>query len=440
MSKIICDVCGTSYPDTAAQCPICGCACPAESKGVYGDTSVVNKDSGTYQHVRGGRFSKSNVQKRNSAAQASVRNTTASKMSKVNQQKNKSSKGLVATAVVLLLAIIAMLVYISLRFFAPSVLEDPEMNIPAIINPNPQPSETETPQQTTGAKDIACTGISLDVTYMSFDKVGSARMVYATLEPEDTTDMISFSSSDENVATVDDNGKITSIGNGEAIITVTCGEKSATCQVVCFDESLVETTVPTTEVTVPEDQFMLNRSDITFSKKDESWLLYSGNLSKTEIIWSSDDPTVATIENGKVVAVGGGTTQVHGEYNGVKVSCIIRCNFAEDQGVSGSGGVSEDDGGSSGSITEDGSGSVSESGFTLYNPFGSAEDVTIKVGDSFSLQLHDNTGNPVEATWAVGDTECCSADGNTFTGVAPGTTSVTATYDGEVYTCVVRVK
>ena len=26
MSKIICDVCGTSYPDTADCCPICGCS------------------------------------------------------------------------------------------------------------------------------------------------------------------------------------------------------------------------------------------------------------------------------------------------------------------------------------------------------------------------------------------------------------------------------
>ena len=26
MSKIICDVCGTRYPDSAGQCPICGCS------------------------------------------------------------------------------------------------------------------------------------------------------------------------------------------------------------------------------------------------------------------------------------------------------------------------------------------------------------------------------------------------------------------------------
>jgi len=26
MSKIICDICGTSYPETAESCPICGCS------------------------------------------------------------------------------------------------------------------------------------------------------------------------------------------------------------------------------------------------------------------------------------------------------------------------------------------------------------------------------------------------------------------------------
>ena len=26
MSKIICDICGTTYPDTADCCPICGCS------------------------------------------------------------------------------------------------------------------------------------------------------------------------------------------------------------------------------------------------------------------------------------------------------------------------------------------------------------------------------------------------------------------------------
>ena len=26
MSKIICEICGTTYPETASHCPICGCS------------------------------------------------------------------------------------------------------------------------------------------------------------------------------------------------------------------------------------------------------------------------------------------------------------------------------------------------------------------------------------------------------------------------------
>ena len=39
--------------------------------------------------------------------------------------------------------------------------------------------------------------------------------------------------SDETVATVDTSGKITAIAPGEAMITVTCGQYSATCTVTC---------------------------------------------------------------------------------------------------------------------------------------------------------------------------------------------------------------
>ena len=62
MSKVICDVCGTAYPETAAQCPICGCAknsadqTAAAAVGSAGDTSA-----SSYTYVKGGRFSKRNA-------------------------------------------------------------------------------------------------------------------------------------------------------------------------------------------------------------------------------------------------------------------------------------------------------------------------------------------------------------------------------------------
>ena len=64
MSKIICDVCGTRYPETAEQCPICGHIRTAAGRTAE-DVFVMDDALGeTRQKVRGGRFSKSNVKKR----------------------------------------------------------------------------------------------------------------------------------------------------------------------------------------------------------------------------------------------------------------------------------------------------------------------------------------------------------------------------------------
>ena len=64
MSKIICDICGTSYPETAEQCPICGTARPVDIQGIIPDDEPAEPRSG-YTYVKGGRFSKANVKKRN---------------------------------------------------------------------------------------------------------------------------------------------------------------------------------------------------------------------------------------------------------------------------------------------------------------------------------------------------------------------------------------
>jgi len=61
MNKIFCDVCGTSYPETANQCPICG---NAKSEGAGTSGNSVPQDTG-YAYVKGGRFSHRNVRKRN---------------------------------------------------------------------------------------------------------------------------------------------------------------------------------------------------------------------------------------------------------------------------------------------------------------------------------------------------------------------------------------
>ncbi len=437
MSKIICDICGTSYPETAAQCPICGRVRPGDVQCVSEDAKNDGGVSSGYTYVKGGRFSKSNVKKRNNGV---VRTNTPSKASssqKAEKASGKSNRGLVITAIVLLLAIVAVAVYIAVRYFLPSSLpENPDMNS---SNP-PQQTEQQNDSQT-DEKDLSCTGLTLDSSTVLFEQKGDAKLLTVSVEPKDTTDVVTFKSSDEMVATVTIDGKITAVGKGTAVITVVCGDISAECTVVCdFEE---ETTAPTDETTDPTEEttegttpsvneFRLNRKDITFSAKNDSWVLYSGTIAKNLVKFSSENESIATFVDGKVVAVGPGTTEVYAEYEGEKISCVIRCNFQESSGVGGNGGgVSEDGGGSSGT--------VSGSSCTIYTQYGPASDITIKVNDTVTLTLKDAAGNTINVTWSVSGSGC-SLSGNKVTGVASGTTTtVSASYNGATYSCIIRV-
>lgn len=76
---------------------------------------------------------------------------------------------------------------------------------------------------------VPCTGIILSDTELAFTGIGAQTLV-ATVEPEDTTDKVVWTTSDSSVAIVD-NGIITTVFNGSAIITATCGDYSASCNV-----------------------------------------------------------------------------------------------------------------------------------------------------------------------------------------------------------------
>ena len=99
MNKIICDVCGTSYPETVEQCPICGCVRPADVQNTMPDSEANESGSG-YTYVKGGRFSKGNVKKRVKTAPAASQYIEEER----NPGSNAPSDGrkpLIATALVL---------------------------------------------------------------------------------------------------------------------------------------------------------------------------------------------------------------------------------------------------------------------------------------------------------------------------------------------------
>ena len=413
MSKIICDVCGTSYSEAATQCPICGCVRPGDAITVAGNTNDVEAPAtGTYNYVKGGRFSKSNVKKRNNGVALKTVAPKANEEAQVPEGK-KNEKPFVIAIVALLLAIIAIVVYIAVRFFNMGGLQNVLDNTETTELTDSTTASSTVEQTETTVLEVPCVELTLSNTLITFDKVEAAVLLSAVPEPETTTDEIFFQSQDETVATVTNEGKVVAVGPGETVITVTCGDITSLCTVICtFEDPNQETT----QETISADALKLNRDDFTLVGKGDSWKLYDGEIPADQITWTSDDEKVATIKDGVVTAVGGGYTTVYGEYQGVKVSCIVRCDAPAYQEPV----VNEEQ--------------VVDSDYTI-----SHTDVTIKIGEKFNLTLTDKENNPVEVSWVSADTALCSVSANEVCGVAAGKTVVATTYEGVTYSCIVRV-
>lgn len=81
------------------------------------------------------------------------------------------------------------------------------------------------------SESIPCTGLSVSQTTVSFIALNATQQLTVTKTPADTTDTVSYASSNESVATVSSSGLVTCVGVGSATITVMCGEQSVTCLV-----------------------------------------------------------------------------------------------------------------------------------------------------------------------------------------------------------------
>lgn len=143
--------------------------------------------------------------------------------------------------------------------------------------------------------------ITLDSTELELAK-GEEKTVKATIEPEDTTDdkTIKWESDNPDVATVDQNGKVTAISGGKATITATTvNEISATVEVTV--------NVPVTNATINKENLSLNKGE---SEKLEVTIEPSDATDKT-VKWESDNPDVATVDqSGNVTAVSGGNATI----------------------------------------------------------------------------------------------------------------------------------
>ena len=154
----------------------------------------------------------------------------------------------------------------------------------------------------TGDVIYKVTGVLLSPTTLTLDVGGTATLT-ATITPNNATNPnVTWSSDNQNVATVDQNGEVTAVSAGTATITVTTadGGKTATCEV-----TVTAASVPVTGVTLSQNQASLyyNRTPNTLTL---TATVTPDNATNQAVTWTSSNPSVATVKNGVVTAVAPG--------------------------------------------------------------------------------------------------------------------------------------
>lgn len=144
---------------------------------------------------------------------------------------------------------------------------------------------------------------------------GSSTALTASVFPKNTTDKITWSTSNKKVVTVSAKGKIKGIKTGTATITARASNgKKATCKVTVVKNKKKSTSV------------RLNAANITVNKGAYKQLKATITSKSTDkVTWSSSNKKVATVDkNGVVVGVKKGTATIAAKTSsGKKATCKV---------------------------------------------------------------------------------------------------------------------
>lgn len=166
------------------------------------------------------------------------------------------------------------------------------------------------------------TGIKLNQSSVTLNNGGETKLV-ASKDPQDTSQDINvtWTSSNESVAIVSQDGTVKAVGNGDAVITATApkaegGNVTATCNV---------------KVITPLNKLVIDKKELTLSRGETSKLTVTKDPENTtvtdNIVWTSSDETkVKVLQDGTVTALaatGEKPVVIKATCGGKEVSCSV---------------------------------------------------------------------------------------------------------------------
>lgn len=173
---------------------------------------------------------------------------------------------------------------------------------------------------------IEATSIKLSENEKTMTTGESFRLEY-TIEPENTTNKeVEWESSDKTIATVNTDGEVTAVSDGECTITVKVkgSDTSAKCVVKVNPIKVTGVTLnETTKSIEAGESFTLTATVSPENAKDKS------------IKWSSSDPNIAKVEDGLVTALAKGTCNIIATTNdgNFKAQCTVNVLPSSVKGV-----------------------------------------------------------------------------------------------------------
>ena len=259
------------------------------------------------------------------------------------------------------------------------------------------------------AGPVAVTGVTLDKTSLSIE-AGQTAQLTATVQPGNADNQaVTWSSSDNNVVSVDATGKVTANAKGSATITVTTadGGKTATCTVTITEPAAP---VAVTGVTLNKN----NTTIYTGRTETLTATIQPADATNKAVTWTSDNTGVATINNGVVtgVSVGSATITAKTADGGFTATCTVT---VEEAPIVHPTGVS-----------------ISKTSINLQ--IGGSEILTATVTPA--------DANNKNVTWSTSDATVAAVDKNgKVTGIKAGNATITATTEdgGKTATCSVTV-